>query len=245
VENFKNYYRSEDITGSYDKIRFSSRGGIYIDQRERDAVLTGLPNPSAGRILEIGCGTGRLTLTLLERGYSVLSIDPSAGMLNKARAKLDQLPEHVRERVELQMGSGFELSGLPQGFAGAVSLRVFIHLSLNEVGQMLREIGSRLKTEGIFCFDTLSLWSPNVTIRPLNWIKAGYPKNTFLVNSQLKRVIADSGFEIIRLDPLFVVPQFLIRVCGPFAAPLIGMNNLLERVCKPIGGHVFWTLRRK
>lgn len=245
MADFKDYYQSEDIVSQYDENRFSSRGGIYIDQREREAVLIGLPHPSAGRILEIGCGTGRLTLSLLERGYTVLCIDPSEGMLGKAGSKINLLPETIKKRVELQVGSGFNLSNLPEGFAGAVSLRVFIHLSLSEVGQMLREVGSRLKTDGIFCFDTLSPWSPNVIIRPLNWIKAGYSTNTFLVNSHLMPVIDDAGFDIIRLNPLFVVPQFMIRACGPFATPLISINNKFERVCKNFGGHVFWTVRKK
>lgn len=39
------------------------------------------------RILDIGCGTGRHTIELVKRGYSVIGIDLSDSMLQKARHK--------------------------------------------------------------------------------------------------------------------------------------------------------------
>ena len=45
----------------------------------------------AQRILDIGCGTGRHTKRLLEQNNTVLGIDISEGMLNKAKAKLPMI----------------------------------------------------------------------------------------------------------------------------------------------------------
>jgi len=39
------------------------------------------------RVLDLGCGTGRLTLLLAERGHDVVGVDPAAAMLEVARAR--------------------------------------------------------------------------------------------------------------------------------------------------------------
>jgi len=43
------------------------------------------------KIIDIGCGTGRHTIELTKRGYSVLGIDLSQSQLDKAREKADKL----------------------------------------------------------------------------------------------------------------------------------------------------------
>lgn len=40
-------------------------------------------------ILDVGCGTGALSKVLLEKGLDVTGIDPSIGMLNQARKRLE------------------------------------------------------------------------------------------------------------------------------------------------------------
>ena len=40
-----------------------------------------------GQILEIGCGTGKITIPLLEKGYDVTVIDNSPFMLDKFKKK--------------------------------------------------------------------------------------------------------------------------------------------------------------
>jgi SAM-dependent methyltransferase len=42
---------------------------------------------AAGRLLELGCGTGRLCLPLAARGFEVHGLDASAAMLDRLRAK--------------------------------------------------------------------------------------------------------------------------------------------------------------
>jgi ubiquinone/menaquinone biosynthesis C-methylase UbiE len=50
-----------------------------------------------GRVLELGCGTGRISLPLVRAGVSLVGLDRSAPMLNRARrglAKLSKSPTH-------------------------------------------------------------------------------------------------------------------------------------------------------
>ncbi len=52
-------------------------------------------------ILEIGCGTGRVTFELAKMGRPVVGVDLSANMLRIAKRKLDELPEEIQTRIEL------------------------------------------------------------------------------------------------------------------------------------------------
>lgn len=48
-----------------------------------DALLDRMP--TEGRVLDLGCGTGRLTATVAARGYDVVGLDPDWEMLGLAR----------------------------------------------------------------------------------------------------------------------------------------------------------------
>lgn len=71
------------------------------------ALVAEIPNGTRGRILDVGCGTGNPSLSILKRlgeGGQVVGVDPSASMLDVARARaLDQLGRRVfykRERAD-------------------------------------------------------------------------------------------------------------------------------------------------
>lgn len=54
-----------------------------------------------GGILELGCGTGRMTLPFLKAGFSVLGMDSSAAMLQRLAEKLQPLDRRERQRLTL------------------------------------------------------------------------------------------------------------------------------------------------
>jgi ubiquinone/menaquinone biosynthesis C-methylase UbiE len=54
-------------------------------------------------MLELGCGSGRLLLPLARAGHTVTGLDVSAGMLDRARARLAQEPTAVQQRVTLHL----------------------------------------------------------------------------------------------------------------------------------------------
>ena len=55
-------------------------------------------------ILELGCGTGRILIPLAEKGYNVVGLDISKSMLNILKSKVDNLPNRVREKIEIVRG---------------------------------------------------------------------------------------------------------------------------------------------
>jgi ubiquinone/menaquinone biosynthesis C-methylase UbiE len=59
-------------------------------------------------VLELACGTGRITIPLAEEGarsgFSIVGLDTEAPMLKQARDKLRQAPAAARKRIELVRG---------------------------------------------------------------------------------------------------------------------------------------------
>jgi SAM-dependent methyltransferase len=62
-------------------------------------------------VLELGCGTGRVTMAIAEAGYRVVGLDISERMLERAAEKRAALPQEARQQVQLVRGdmTRFEL----------------------------------------------------------------------------------------------------------------------------------------
>ncbi|WP_319459423.1 class I SAM-dependent methyltransferase [Micromonospora sp. RTP1Z1] len=57
--------------------------------RDDDFFLAAVDETPAARVLDVGCGTGRLTLALAARGHTVTGVDPDRASLAVARTKPD------------------------------------------------------------------------------------------------------------------------------------------------------------
>lgn len=98
----------------YDEVRPG-----YPEELFDDVVsLSGLP--AAGKILEIGCGTGQATLPFARRGYSILCVELGENLAAVARHNLEQYP-----RAEVRTGA-FEVLPLQEAaFDLAISATAF------------------------------------------------------------------------------------------------------------------------
>ena len=77
------------------------------------AALRRLANFRGRRVLELGCGDGRLTLGLAADAASVLAFDPDAEKVERAR---HFLPTELSQRVAYQVASGKEIELEPLSF---------------------------------------------------------------------------------------------------------------------------------
>ena len=107
-----------------------------------------------GRILELGAGSGRVTIPLARDGHEVVAVDQSPAMLDKLRARVDALPEAARQRVRVIEGD-LRAFRAPGTFALAIAaFNVLEHLyTRGEVDACLRCIADHLEPGGIFAFD--------------------------------------------------------------------------------------------
>jgi 2-polyprenyl-3-methyl-5-hydroxy-6-metoxy-1,4-benzoquinol methylase len=71
---------------------------IRIDPENHETpALFDMVNFSGQRVLEIGCGNGRLTWRYADKAAHVTGIDPEAGQIALAR---EQLPRQLQDRIE-------------------------------------------------------------------------------------------------------------------------------------------------
>lgn len=68
---------------------------------EADLVEVLLQESGGTRVLDAGCGTGRVAIELARRGYSAVGVDADARMLDAARAKAPELNWIEADLVEL------------------------------------------------------------------------------------------------------------------------------------------------
>jgi predicted RNA methylase len=77
------------------------------------AALRRLGDFRGRRVLELGCGDGRLTVGVARDAAHVLAFDPDAEAVERARRSL---PAELGERVSYRVASGVEIEVEPHSF---------------------------------------------------------------------------------------------------------------------------------
>lgn len=82
----KDFYQDLEVARTYDEKRLGKNFGLYKHYTETQALFK-LLEGKRGEILEIGCGTGRITQELAKKGLKVTPTDPSRAMLLQFQKK--------------------------------------------------------------------------------------------------------------------------------------------------------------
>lgn len=129
----------------FDRIARSQRFDLkeYINQ----ASITGEP------ILELGCGTGRVTLRLAEAGYSITGVDISGDMLDILNEKLKKRSSEIVDRVELYNYNMFKISLKKKYKLIILPGSTLSLIEDSEVEKLFQTVYQHLDTGGRFIFD--------------------------------------------------------------------------------------------
>ena len=74
---------------------------VRIDPEDSETkALHELADFSGRRVLEIGCGDGRLTRRYADRAAQIVAIDPDADDIATA---IEDCPAHLRDRIEFRV----------------------------------------------------------------------------------------------------------------------------------------------
>jgi SAM-dependent methyltransferase len=136
------------------------RGAVYDAQWERlaaagesihgeaDLIDALLQEHGGQRVLDAGCGTGRVAIELAVRGYEVVGVDVDDSMLDAARAKA---PELTWVRADL---SAVEVTDLPEAApaafdAVAMAGNVMIFVLPGTEGRVLERLWALLDPGGL------------------------------------------------------------------------------------------------
>ena len=92
---------------SYDQA-FRELAASGVDVHGEAAYVTTLVPPGS-RVLDAGCGTGRVATELARRGYGVVGVDSDASMLDVARANAPELDWRLEDLAAFGSQDRFDL----------------------------------------------------------------------------------------------------------------------------------------
>jgi 3' terminal RNA ribose 2'-O-methyltransferase Hen1 len=120
---------------------------VSLDEQRRMAVLATLKELGASRVLDLGCGEGKLLRALLKdkQFTEIVGMDVSLRVLEVAEDRLGlgpdgRLPARVRERIRLVHGSLVYRDARLAGFDAAAVVEVIEHLDPPRLAAFERNI---------------------------------------------------------------------------------------------------------
>lgn len=118
-----------------------------------EAFYRSLAQKTAGPVLDLACGTGRLTLPLARDGHEVFGLDASSSMLRAAREKAWENGIHI-DYIEGDM----RCFDLDRAFSLIVlSCNSMAHLiGEEELSSCLQCVARHLLPDGLFAFDVVN-----------------------------------------------------------------------------------------
>lgn len=145
------YARSAD---RYDRVRFSGIAGRWGHCRQVEILAEICGDWREKRVLEIGCGTGRMTEALVQFGAKVTATDISAKMLEVAKSRF--VGQEASRTPSFRIMSVSDIDMDLQPFDYIIMVNVFGRLS-NPAGA-IQAIASRMSANGslVFTFPCLT-----------------------------------------------------------------------------------------
>ena len=114
-------------------------------------------NRVSGDVLELGCGTGRVSIPVADSGSHVTVLDYSMPMLQRFKKKLVAEPNSLAERIDIIRGdmTNFTISKLFD--LVIIPFRPFQHLiSIDDQINCLKSVRKHLRRDGILIFDVFN-----------------------------------------------------------------------------------------
>ena len=139
-----------------------------------------------GRVLDVGCGNGNISLYLGEIGYQVLGIDISAAAIDKARES------NSYENVTFQVQDAETLSAQGQTFDAVICSEVLEHLEQPQ--HLVDQISNLLKTDGVLIVTVPNGRGPREMFmtKPMQYIKNNHD-DFWQVTLKFKKMMGFTG----------------------------------------------------
>ncbi|MGA7732241.1 MAG: class I SAM-dependent methyltransferase [Chloroflexia bacterium] len=148
-------YRDSRLAHYYDL----EYGGYADDLLFYVQYASALDPVKSAPVLELGCGTGRVTLALAEAGFRVVGLDSSEGMLEVCRQRA--MSRGLAERIVPVRGDMRQLEGLPPGRYGLAycALNTFAYLTTTaDQLAMLNSLHGLMLARGTLVLDLTPPW---------------------------------------------------------------------------------------
>ncbi len=142
-DNFSRFY--DRLT---DNVEYEKRADYFCR-------LLSLCGVNSGILLDLGCGTGSMSVKMAERGFDVIGIDSSIGMLNAAQQKMFESGKNLL--LLNQSMQDIDLYGTVD--CAICVLDGINHLnSADEVRQTFKKVSLFMNKGGAFAFDVNTIY---------------------------------------------------------------------------------------
>ena len=155
------------------------------------STICGTLRPSDMRILEIGCGIGRMTKHLAAIFGEVYGVDVSPEMIKIARRRLNGM-----RNVHLVVNNGSDLTVFPDDFFDfCLSFLVFQHIPSSEIVESyVREVYRTLRKNRIFKFQVNGYTADDYRKMPKDtWLGVS------LTKEEISSIALATGFQIVSI----------------------------------------------
>ena len=194
-----------DVAPSYDSWVEAAFEDQYIAFKDHIAQAVGPQD----RVLEVGSGTGNISLHIASHAGSVVGVDISPEMVEVAREKA---AERDLGNVRFQVGDAYDLPFEDGSFDKVVCVNVLQTMRSPEraVREGLRVLGDGGEMISItYAYGDSSLWE---TVKLARWvIKYGKPAYwSNLKGVDLAKLFTEEGFDIVEDAVIWHSPQVVL-----------------------------------
>lgn len=147
----------DDLVDAGSREHYADAALYDYEYRRRRADVTfyrELAKKRGGPVLDLGCGSGRVTVPLARDGHVVHGLDQSEAMLSRLRARIAQLPAAAAQRITASTGDLCTFA-VPGRYPLAIAaFNVLEHLyTRGELHACLQRVAAALAPGGVFAFD--------------------------------------------------------------------------------------------
>lgn len=211
----------------YDKDRFSSKIGQWVDSCQKCIIRSLLMDITRKRVLEIGSGTGRITELLVQLGGNVTAMEPAEAMIEVAR---NRFVEKQLQQPKFVLGAIENYNSNSESYDFIVSVNVFGHLL--DPFLFFEKCRALLSPQGKILFNFPSLRSPyilggfmvNARKRALQYKVYSH----WYWPSTIEKILNKTGFKILNQAGHLYLP---INRCF-FVLPIVQTLNTVVSISK-------------
>lgn len=159
--------------------------------------------PPKNPVLDLGCGSGDLSIYLAQFGHQVVGIDFVESAILQARGKLDSLNPETAKLLNFQVADALKPTLLQKKFGTVVDSGFYHLFNADQCGQLMDEVASILLPNGRYYLHEFAIEFPVPNVP--RQIKA---------DEIQERFTTDKGWRIIEIQSV----EFLSRVAPPVPA---------------------------
>lgn len=221
-------------SGTKEWQRFFDAHAIHYDKNtftqhtvaEVDFILSLYPIVPGSTILDVGCGTGRHSVEFAKRGFKVMGLDLSSGMLEEARKKADEAGVAVNwiqgDATDFKLEETFDV-GLCLCEGGIGLIERGEDAEQHDLS-ILRNIASSLKPNAPFLMTCLNGYSIIRQMTDQQIAEGRFDPTTMVANYQDQWDLPEGSKLMTIRERLFIAPEVvrMLQSAGFFVDNVFG-----------------------